>query len=81
MRARDTWVAVEGAALDQTLDHPAVHRGHIDAPAKIEERIERSVLGSAFDDYLDGFLADILDASQTEANFVTHWSEIERRSR
>src|SRR5687767_11828071 len=36
---------IEGAALDQTLDHAPVHRGHVDPPAKVEQRFEGTVFG------------------------------------
>ena len=38
---------VEGAALDQTFNHPPVDRGQIDAPREIEQRIKRPILLAA----------------------------------
>ena len=35
---------IESTAFDQALDHAAIDRRHIDAPAKVEKRTEGTVL-------------------------------------
>ena len=67
---------IEGAAFDQALDHPPIDRRHIDAPAKIEERLERTVVATALENHFDGFFADIFHARHAKTNLAAHRREI-----
>ena len=67
---------IEGAAFDQALDHPPIDRRHIDAPAKIEERLEGTVVATALENHFNGFFADIFHRRHAETNLVAHRREI-----
>jgi hypothetical protein len=55
---------VEGAGLDERLDHPPVDQPQIDAHAEVVERLERAVGRARLEDGLHGRLAHVLDGGQ-----------------
>ena len=73
LRARDAVLlrdAVEGARLDQRLEHLAVAPCVVDAAAEVEQRHERPALRRAPQIDLDRALADALHAPEAEADHL-----------
>ena len=66
--ARRAPVSVEGAALDQGLDHAAVHPALVHLLAEIGKRRERSFGLAGLDHRFDGGDADVLDRGKAEAD-------------
>ena len=59
---------VEGAGLDQRLDHALVQALPVDAVREVEDRAERTALGARAQDGLDRALAGALDRPQAVAD-------------
>ena len=70
---------VEGARLDQGLQHAAIHEPEVHAGAEVLERREGPRLRTGPEDRLHRRLAHVLDRGQAEPDRVAHDAEPHRR--
>ena len=67
---------IEGSALDEAFDHPAVDDPEVDPAAEVGQARERPPLGPRRQDGVHGSPADVLDRGQAEPNHVAHDGEV-----
>ncbi len=67
---------IQGAALDEAFDHPAVHLSEIHVFTKLREGGEPAQFFPGLEDGIDGGAADVFDRPQTEHQLVFRNGEI-----
>src|ERR1043165_34227 len=67
---------IDDAAFDQAFARAAVDGREIDAPAEIEDRIERAFFGATLEDDFHRFFTDVFDRGEAEADLLADGREV-----